>query len=86
MCQLTQFLAAGASMTTEQREELDFVKSMVCKYRELLIKGAGMQSISVDGQTVSLTDLESKYQVWENKLAVLKGRKPRLSAIKMGGV
>jgi hypothetical protein len=63
-----------------------FAEQMVAKYETLLLQSAGLQSISVDGQSMSVADLESKWQYWKNQVARENGTKPRLSVIKMGGV
>jgi len=59
---------------------------MVTKYQQLLLKAAGLVSTSVDGQQVSVADLETKLKYWEKEVARESGTKPRLSSIKMGGV
>jgi hypothetical protein len=63
-----------------------FAAQMVTKYEALLLQAAGVQSISVDGQNVSVKDLEVAWQFWSNQVAKESGTKPRLSSIKMGGV
>lgn len=72
---------------------LKHAELMVRKYRQLLLKGAGLASMNVDGQTVSLTDMEKKLEYWEERYSRLKQipaggmtRKPRISHFKMGGV
>jgi len=63
-----------------------FAEQMVTKFETLLLASAGLQSVSVDGQTMTVSDLEAKWQFWSNKVAKESGTKPRLAVIKMGGV
>lgn len=63
-----------------------FAEQMVAKYQTLLLSAAGMRSINVDGQVVSVSDLETKWNFWKAEVAKESGSKPRLSVIKMGGV
>jgi hypothetical protein len=63
-----------------------FASNMVEKYQCLLEKSAGLKSVSVEGEMMSLADLEVKWQFWKNELAKAEGYKPRISAIQIGGV
>lgn len=63
-----------------------FAEQMVSKYEALLLKSAGLQSVSVEGESMSLADLEGKWEFWKNKVAREGGSKPRIAVIKMGGV
>jgi hypothetical protein len=63
-----------------------FAQQMLAKYQALLLKGAGLQSVSVDGQSVSVVDLETKWQFWATKVARETGAKPVQAVIRMGGV
>jgi len=63
-----------------------FAEQMVAKYETLLLQSTGLQSISVDGQSMSVVDLETKWKYWKTQVATENGTKPRLSVIKMGGV
>lgn len=64
---------AIAADETALMSELDFTRRMVAKYRELLLKAAGLQSITIDGQAVSYADLEARYSDWIGRLAQLDG-------------
>ncbi|CAN5408635.1 hypothetical protein BH11PLA2_BH11PLA2_34520 [soil metagenome] len=61
-----------------------FAQQMVSKYQALLLANAGAQSISIDGQSLSLTDLEDKLAYWERKVAIQSGRRPRSFQIYLG--
>lgn len=63
--------------------EKDFAARMVARYRELLLRAAGMTSISVDGQQVSYTALENGYATWLAKLNRLNNTRPLVLSIGM---
>lgn len=73
-----------ASYDTEN--ELFFAERMVEKYQELLLKSAGLKSVSVEGESMSLDDIEAKWSFWKREVNRLVGKKPAISVIKMGGV
>lgn len=60
-----------------------FAEKMVAKYRDLLLQGAGLKSISIDGQSVSYADLEAAYDHWTKKLARLNGSRPIAKSINL---
>lgn len=66
---------------TEQLTEAQFCGKMVTKYRELLLKCAGLTSITIDGQTTSLAQLETQYDFWTRKLARLNKTRPTVVTI-----
>lgn len=62
-----------------------YAETMVSKYETLLTRHAGQQSVSVDGQTLSLADLEAKYDFWLRRYQVLAGTRPRVASVNMSG-
>lgn len=48
------------ALLTEQQ----FAEQMADRYRELLVRHAGMKHVQVDGQIVTYTDLEADYDFW----------------------
>jgi len=61
-----------------------FAEQMLAKYQQLLLANAGLQSANVDGQTITLRDLEEKWEYWTKMVAIEQGRRPRISTIKLG--
>lgn len=47
---------------------------------------AGVMETDGDGERLKLQDLKKELEFWEAKVARQNGTKPRLTAIKMGGV
>lgn len=80
------FLMTDNYSSYDAQQSLAFARDMVEKYRCLIKKAAGFNSVVVDGQTVSLTDLETKLEHWEKKYTRASGRKPVISQITLGGV
>lgn len=58
---------------------------MVAKYEQLLLENAGAHSVTVDGQSVTFTDLEERYEKWQRKLAAEQGTRPRVAQIDLQG-
>lgn len=56
---------------------------MVEKYQALLLANAGVKNVSVDGQSLSLDDLESKLEYWSRKVAIADGSRPRVMQINL---
>jgi len=50
-------------------ESKTFAEQMVEKYEALLLKYAGFKSVSIDGQTTTIDELEAKYEHWKSVLA-----------------
>lgn len=63
--------------------EAAFALQMVEKYRALLLKAAGLKSVSIDGTQVSYADLKSEYDAWLKKLNRLNGDKPCVATINL---
>ena len=59
---------------------------MVTKLEAMLLECAGLTSINVDGQSVSLADLEKKWAYWKKRVAIETNRKPVVSTIKLSGI
>ena len=66
-------------------DEPTFAEQMVTKYQNLLLECAGLTSANVDGQQVSLQDLEAKLDFWERKVAVEQGKSVRLRRFNLRG-
>ena len=62
-----------------------FAEQMVEKLEALLLKAAGHSSISVDGQAVTYSDLEAKYNYWKRQVARESGAKPLIADIDLSG-
>jgi hypothetical protein len=62
-----------------------FPETMLAKYEALLQTGAGLDTVSVDGQSVRYADVEAKYRYWKREVAREKGTRPRAASIKLGG-
>jgi hypothetical protein len=56
-----------------------FAEQMVEKYEAILLANAGVQTITVDGETVAYADLEAKYQHWKRAAGRESGAKPTAS-------
>ncbi|MCX5674691.1 MAG: hypothetical protein NTX87_06750 [Planctomycetota bacterium] len=54
-----------------------FAETMLAKYEGLLQARAGMDTVSVDGQSVRYADVEAKYRYWKHEVAREKGRLPQ---------
>jgi len=63
----------GAVMAT-------FAETMLSKYETLLETSAGLDTISVDGQSVRYTGVEAKYRYWKREVGREKGTRPRAAA------
>jgi len=46
-----------------------FAETMLAKYEALLASAVGLDSITVDGQSVRYTDVEAKYRYWKREVA-----------------
>jgi hypothetical protein len=54
-----------------------FAETMLSKYETLLETSAGLDTVSVDGQSVRYTDVEAKYRYWKREVAREKGTRPQ---------
>lgn len=63
-----------------------FAEKRLAQYEELLEDNAGMTSVSVDGQTMSLANLEAKSEYWRRRVAKQKGKFATVSTIKQSGI
>lgn len=63
-----------------------FADDMVEKYQALLLANAGVKSVNVDGQSLSLDDLEKKLEYWSRKVARADGTRPRVMQINLESV
>jgi hypothetical protein len=55
-----------------------FAETMLSKYETLLQTSAGLDTVSVDGQSVRYADVEAKYRYW-------KRERPQAASINLGG-
>jgi hypothetical protein len=62
-----------------------FAETMLAKYEALLQTSAGLDTVSVDGQSVRYTDVEAKYRNWKREVAREKGEPPQAASINLGG-
>ena len=46
-----------------------FAETMLSKYETLLQTSAGLDTVSVDGQSVRYVDVEAKYRYWKREVA-----------------
>ena len=60
----------GVAMTT-------FAETMLAKYETLLQTSAGLDTVSVDGQSVRYADVEAKYRYWKREVAREKHERPQ---------
>ena len=62
-----------------------FAETMLAKYETLLQTSAGLDTISVDGQSVRYTDVEARYRYWKRQVEREQGRRPQAASINLGG-
>lgn len=60
-----------------------FAEDMVEKYQTLLLANAGVKSVTVDGQSMTMDDLERKLEYWSRKVAAANGTRPRVMQINL---
>ena len=58
-----------------------FAEQMVERLEGLMVKAAGLDSITIDGQAVRYTDLEEKHRYWKAQVARESGAKPVASTV-----
>jgi hypothetical protein len=46
---------------------------------------AGLDTVSVDGQSVQYADVEAKYRYWKREVAREKNQRPQVASINLGG-
>ena len=68
----------GAAMAT-------YAEQMVAKFEALLQTASGLDTVSVDGQSVRYTDVEAKYRYWKREVAREKNQRPQAASINLGG-
>lgn len=56
---------------------------MVEKYQALLLANAGVKNVNVDGQNLTLDDLEKKLDYWSRKVSRADGSRPRVMQINL---
>ena len=62
-----------------------FAEQMVAKYETLLAASAGLDTVSVDGQSVRYADVEAKYRYWKREVAREAGQRPQAASVNLGG-
>jgi hypothetical protein len=62
-----------------------FAETMLAKYEALLAVSAGLDTVSVDGQSVRYADVEAKYRYWKRDVAREQDRRPQAASINLGG-
>lgn len=62
-----------------------FAEQQVERLETLLVSNVGVQSISVDGQSVQYADLLEQYDFWKAKAARDTGKRPRVFQVDLGG-
>jgi len=60
-------------------------ETQVARYEALLATSAGLDTVSVDGQSVRYADVEAKYRYWQREVARGKGERPQAASINLGG-
>ena len=65
-------------MTTSAEEQ-------VARYEALLATSAGLDTVSVDGQSVRYVDLEAKCRRLKREVARQAGTRPQAASINVGG-
>lgn len=61
-----------------------FAASQVARLEALIAACVGVQSISVDGRTVTYDDLLQQYQFWKSRQARENKTRPRVTQIYLG--
>ena len=62
-----------------------FAEQLLAKYETLLQTSAGLDTVSVDGQSVQYADVEAKYRDWKREVAREKGQRPQAASINSPG-
>jgi hypothetical protein len=66
-------------------DPLTFAESQIEIYENLLARHAGQQTVTIDGRSLTLKDLEEKYLFWSRRYEVLSGNRPRVASVTMNG-
>lgn len=61
-----------------------FAQQMLDKIEALLLANPGVQSITIEGESVSYADLVKQYDSWAARVARENGTKPRSAQIDLG--
>jgi len=64
---------------------MSFNSDQVKRLQTILAENVGVQSVMVNGQSVSYADLEAKLDYYENKVARENGTRPRVFTVELGG-
>ena len=62
-----------------------FAETQVVKCETLLQTSAGLDTVSVDGQSVRYVDVEAKYRYWQREVGRQAGQRPQAASINLGG-
>ena len=62
-----------------------FAEQMVTKLEAILLENAGVQSVSIDGQSVSYADLKAEHEYWRQRVLKESGKRPVISMIRLDG-
>ena len=65
--------------------EETFPEQMVAKLQALLLLAVGMDSVTIDGQSIKVTDLKAELDYWEAKVASASGANPEWMGVDMSG-
>jgi len=60
-------------------------EQQVARYEALLATSAGLDSVSVDGQSLQYADLEAKCRRLKREVARQAGTRPQAASINLGG-
>jgi len=63
-----------------------FAETMLAKYETLLQTSTGLDTASVDGQSVRYTDIEAKYRYWKRQVQREQGRRPEAARVDPNGI
>lgn len=61
-----------------------FAETMVTKLETLLTGSVGLQSVNVDGRTVTYQELRGEYDYWKSRVARELKTRPRVAQIVTG--
>lgn len=60
-----------------------FAEKMLAKLEELMLTNVGVQSVSIDGQSVSYIDLQKQHAYWAKQVAIEQGTNPTITTINL---
>ena len=58
-----------------------FAETTLSKYETLLQTATGLDTVSVDGQSVRYADVEAKYRYWKREVARQSSQRPQAAGI-----